>query len=172
MAKQRNLEQIKEHITNNVEIDIINGCFIWKLNLDITGYGRVRWGKNKNGKYHNWKVHRLIWTFIHGEIPDKLIIRHKCDIWACCNPSHLEEGTPKQHTDDMIERGRQIVCVGEDVGTSKLEWYEVLEIRRRYALGGWTHQTLADHFGLLNAWSIGMIINGMNWAWLHPDYYL
>lgn len=29
-----------------------------------------------NGKQHNWKLHRLIWTVVNGEIPKDLTVNH------------------------------------------------------------------------------------------------
>lgn len=41
-----------------------------------------------------------------GEIPDGLVLRHKCDNRPCVNPDHLTPGTKKQNLQDCIDRGR------------------------------------------------------------------
>lgn len=51
-------------------------------------------------------VHRVAWVATYGFIPDGKILRHKCDNPRCINPAHLEPGTHKQNTNDMMERGR------------------------------------------------------------------
>lgn len=63
-------------------------------------------------------AHRLVYTEHHGEIPEGLIVRHKCDNRACINPEHLEVGTHHDNLMDKIERGRQLR--GADIGNSKL----------------------------------------------------
>lgn len=49
---------------------------------------------------------RLVWTFVHGEIPEKLHVLHKCDNPPCCNPQHLFLGTLSDNTQDMLRKGR------------------------------------------------------------------
>lgn len=158
-------DNIKEHITNSCKISN-TGCMEWIHNLDITGYGRVRC----EGKM--WKVHRLMWTLVNGDIPKGMYICHYCDNWACFNPAHLWLGTSKQNHQDMIQKQRTNPAIEERHSSVKLKWFEVLEIRRRYSTGEWTHQQLMEEFNLNHTESIGCIIRGKNWGWLHPDYYL
>ena len=52
-------------------------------------------------------VTHIIWKLVHGDdVPAGMMIRHKCDNSLCCNPTHLEIGTHRQNTDDMVERDR------------------------------------------------------------------
>ena len=51
-------------------------------------------------------VHRLAYAATYGGIPAGLIIRHRCDNPRCINPVHLEPGTHRDNTQDMIKRGR------------------------------------------------------------------
>lgn len=41
------------------------------------------------------------------DLPSNIHIRHKCDNPKCINIEHLEPGTPKDNTQDCIERGRR-----------------------------------------------------------------
>lgn len=53
-----------------------------------------------------WLAYRLVWTVVHGDIPDKHVVRHKCDYPLCCNPSHLELGTQSDNEQDKYRRDR------------------------------------------------------------------
>ncbi|GGF73087.1 hypothetical protein GCM10010912_17860 [Paenibacillus albidus] len=77
------------------------GCFIvtsHRLNKD--GYGHFR----HQGIEH--RAHRFVYQECFGEIPDGLVVRHKCDNPSCINPEHLELGTPKENMHDAIQRKR------------------------------------------------------------------
>ena len=78
-----------------------NGCHeCYSHRKDRDGYPRIdRLGKE-------WIMSRYIWTLMHGDILDKLVVRHKCDSPSCINIDHLELGTQKQNLVEMWARGR------------------------------------------------------------------
>lgn len=47
------------------------------------------------------------------------VVRHKCDNPRCINPEHLELGTHKDNTHDMLKRGRHTnsIPLGESKGS-------------------------------------------------------
>jgi hypothetical protein len=69
----------------------------------------------------------------------------------------------------MIAKGRHVVkgpyrpARGERHGRRKLSAAEVLEIRRRYALGGVTQVSLGHEYGVSGAHICG-IVNGRFWT--------
>lgn len=76
------------------------GCWLWKGHVGDDGYGKItRKGRTK-------RAHRLAYEVWVGPIPEDMLLRHSCDTPLCINPEHLEPGTPKQNTQDMIQRGR------------------------------------------------------------------
>ncbi len=78
-----------------------DACWLWQGPVDGFGYGQVMLD------YVLWKTHRLSYTLHHGEIGEGLVVRHKCDTPACCNPLHLVEGTQADNMADRNSRGRQ-----------------------------------------------------------------
>lgn len=75
-------------------------CLEWTGGKAGPGYGYIHIG-NGIQRY----VHRISYQLAYGDIPDGLVIRHKCDNPLCVNPEHLETGTHKENMRDSVERG-------------------------------------------------------------------
>ena len=96
------------------------------------------------------RSHRLIYEQCFGEIPKGAVIRHKCDEPSCINPEHLEIGTPKDNTQDMIDRGRYIVPpikVGENNGNAVISM-DIARTIRRHKEEGMTYREMQREFGV------------------------
>lgn len=105
-----------------------SGCFLWTGKKSASGYGRI----HRRPKW--FFAHRLIYTKSFGEIPEGLVVRHRCDQRLCVNPDHLLIGTPADNIADMISRGRMFMKTGGSRRGSKntrakLTEEMVLEIR-------------------------------------------
>lgn len=76
-------------------------CWPW-----LAGTG----GKDGRGYFSakgvKWLSYRLVYTLIHGVIPDGQMVRHKCDNKLCCNPYHLELGSQSDNENDKYDRDR------------------------------------------------------------------
>ena len=75
-------------------------CWEWTGSRFTDGYGQVGY------QHKHWRAHRLIYTFVYGDIPEGLFVCHTCDHPLCCNPSHLWLGTPLDNHNDMKAKGR------------------------------------------------------------------
>jgi hypothetical protein len=79
----------------------------------------------RNGK--TIKAHRYSYKLFKGDIPEGMVILHKCDNRRCINPDHLDYGTIADNTYDMVSKKRH--GYGETAGMSILTEKEVYEIR-------------------------------------------
>lgn len=80
-----------------------SGCWLWiacRNNNPKEDYGVIRF----NGK--NRKAHRVSWILAYGEIPDGMLVLHKCDTPCCVNPNHLRLGNDQENMKDRDSKGR------------------------------------------------------------------
>lgn len=140
-----------------------NGCWHWTGHIEITGYGRFR----HDGK--NYLAHRASWIAHNGNIPNGLLVLHKCDVPRCINPSHMFLGT---HLDNMIDmrmkgrdrrgpRGSTCASKGESHHRSKLTNDQVIEIRKSCL----SQKQMSNYYGVTVA-SICKILHRKTWKHL------
>jgi hypothetical protein len=106
-----------------------NGCHICTSHAKNKGGYAVF--KNPRKPQSKLLIHRFVYSenYLNGnDIPDKLLVRHKCDTPACINPEHLELGTHLDNSNDKIQRGRLGERSGEKNGRAKLNEGLVKEI--------------------------------------------
>lgn len=106
-------------------------------------------------------VHRFSFFLAYGRWPQPMCL-HKCDVPACVNPAHLEEGTNAKNMADMVARGRHVVAArGSDHHKAKLTEADVRIIRNLLA-NNVPQRTIADRFGVSDV-AISHIKNGKSW---------
>lgn len=155
------LNSLKESDINNLKskIKVLDdySCWLWTASVDEWGYGRFAFGPKNNRK--KIQAHRISYI-IHNnvDIPDGKIVRHTCDIPACCNPNHLILGTHQDNMNDMKERGRSAICFG----AAKLTWEIVDEIRN----SSLSRKELITKYGIAKS-TLSMILNNKIWLEEH-----
>lgn len=77
-------------------------CWKWKGHHFQSGYGHYSFHQKA------YRSHRVSFFICNGEIPEGMIVCHKCDNPGCVNPQHLFLGTPKDNTHDMMKKGRLV----------------------------------------------------------------
>lgn len=134
-----------------------DACHPYRGHRDEKGYGSMSIHGERDS------VHRWAWREAHGcDVPDGMVVRHKCDNPPCGNPRHLELGTDTDNMRDMYERGRAPDRRGEKHGGAILTWPEVREIRRQRAAHRISYQTLANRFGVKPT-TIRSIVVNLSW---------
>ena len=79
-----------------------SGCWLWLGAVDGHGYGQLAMpgGKKRLATHAALELHG------RPRRADAPCALHKCDNPNCVNPDHLEWGTMKQNTHQMMARGR------------------------------------------------------------------
>jgi hypothetical protein len=117
---KRNLSAIERFNLSYVE-EVNTGCWNWIANYRRYGHLKV------DGK--NTAAHRFSYSHFNGEIPEGLLVCHKCDNSLCVNPNHLFLGTYKDNHNDMVAKNRRASFAGEKNGRSKLNAIQAQEIK-------------------------------------------
>lgn len=97
MTAKNTIDVVRQKLKNGV---MENDCIVWPYGKDEHGYGTIQY----NGR--GWKVHRLQYYLMVGDIPNGMVIMHMCDNPPCYNINHLKLGTVKDNVRDMARKDR------------------------------------------------------------------
>jgi hypothetical protein len=135
-------------------VDAISGCWLWERNKQSRGYGSVM----VNGK--RTQAHRVMWARVHGEIPEGMVVCHRCDVLACVNPAHLFLGTQADNMADMVRKGRS--ARGERHSQARLTTDDIHRIRD-LSQHGYSSNEIGRVIGAAGA-HVRQILRGNLWS--------
>lgn len=94
-------EHMRKVFWEHVTIDP-GGCWEWKNKYvdRPDSYGSIYIGNHKN-----IVAHRFSYILHHGEVPEGLVVCHRCMNKRCVNPSHLYVGTDYENRQDEKRAG-------------------------------------------------------------------
>jgi HNH endonuclease len=129
------------------------GHLIWTGSFLKNGYGVLGLGRRGSGQAY---AHRISYVLTHGEIPEGMLVLHKCDIAQCVKPEHLFLGTAKDNSEDMTRKGRHACHQG--TRAQKLTATDVERIKDLRA-AGCTQREIGDWLGITDS-MVCMILSG------------
>lgn len=159
------IERFWEKVNSSEGVD---RCWNWTGGCNTPGYGQIRMGDGIKSK--RMLSHRVAYELAYGEIPDGLLVCHRCDNPLCCNPTHLFLGTNADNAKDKVSKGRQarggnISRPGEKHPNHKLNNEKVAYIRSEYATKKKNKAELAREMGV-HFGTITFIVNRVTWRHL------
>lgn len=140
---QSQAEQMRRFILR-LPANRTGGCWEWQGNIGAYGYGLF--SAYKDGRHYTARAHRFSYEAFVGVIPDNMVVMHTCDNPACVRPDHLQVGTNRENSEDMVQKGRQ--ARGERNAVTRLTAVDVLNIRAKFGTPGVTYRTLATEYSM------------------------
>ncbi len=139
-------QQVEEKILARVASD--GDCEIFTGGTMGRGYGTAAiCGKSA-------RVHRAVYEYRNGEIPEGMMVCHSCDNRKCVKIDHLFLGTAKDNSRDMTEKRRQFSILKES---------DVPEIRVMLSSGNYTQAEIGEIYGVGRA-AIAHLKSGRTWS--------
>lgn len=140
-----------------IRVDKSKECWEWTGAVFKNGYGCYDAAKGRTRK-----AHRLVWEETYGQIPEGKYVCHRCDNRRCVNPAHLFLGTASDNSADMVAKGRARAGVGESKPNAKLTASDIVDIRRAYATGKETYDSIAKRYGTTKQ-NVRAVVKRQSW---------
>lgn len=133
-----------------------DGCWEWRNSKLRSGYGSISIGRHKF-----LSAHRVSWIIHYGEIPEGLLVCHRCDNKECTNPEHLFLGTYKDNSIDCVNKNRKNMNFGVNHYSAKLNDEKVRSIKKLLIENN-TWRSIAEMYNVSIS-TIQNIVKGKTW---------
>jgi hypothetical protein len=132
-------------------------CWYWQASFR-KGYGAIKHQK------HVLSAHRLSYVIHNGHPASNLVVAHKCDNPACCNPNHLEAVPVGTNNRDARGRVRFHCNKGNDVWNAQMDDDLVRRILDTRKATGFGSVRLIQHLGLsLSRSTVEKMLQNKTW---------
>ena len=124
---------------------------------------------NGFSKHVNVLVHRIIYLYIVGDIPEHMQINHKNGVKTDNRIDNLEIVTPSEnmrHARDVLGKKfgfDNFPARGENNGRALLTWSDVREIRHLHSTGKYTQRELCKRFAVKKS-QMSNIVRNLEWT--------
>jgi hypothetical protein len=149
-------QRARAYIEERVQMVPWSGCWLWERALR-SGYGQFTIARG--GSQASCTAHVAAYEAFVGPVPGGLLVRHKCDVPACCNPDHLEPGTYVDNMRDCVERERS--PRGERNAMSVMTDDLALDIVR-LSKAGMKNEAIAARIGVTHQ-TVSRVLRGNIW---------
>ena len=114
--------------------------FTTDIVLDKDGYPRVKHNRRL------WRLNRLMYTWVHGEIPEGKIIGHSCNNPSCINPNHLYLTTPAENSSHASRDGLYFTGHhNENIAKAEDDWERLHFL---YNVQGLSQESIGTIYGI------------------------
>ena len=137
-------------------------CKLRLIKAKVNGYMHIEF--NYNRKLIYILIHRAIWLYFNGEIPESLELNHKNLIKNDNRLSNLELMTSIENVQHAFKAGFVKSAKGENHGSHKLTEKKVLRIRKLLKQG-MLQEKIAKIFNVHYS-AISLINTKRTWSWL------
>lgn len=141
-----------------------SGCWLWLGASTSAGYGLFPFGGGRRSQRVG--AHRASYTLHCGDIPDGMLVCHRCDNPSCVNPAHLFLGS---HGDNAADRNKKGRSKGQAKGAShsraKITERQAQEVIALAASGLITHAEIAQRLNVSTS-IVALIATGASWKHL------
>lgn len=161
MTRPKTRRPIADRLWSKVRKEDV-GCWEYQGKRSSNGYGRIALGGRADGE---GPAHRVAWELTNGEVPEGLIVCHRCDNPPCVNPEHLFLGTHADNAADRNAKGRHAHGTRHPQAILNPD---LVRLVRRWAAEGVSRAESARRLGVSRG-GVSAVVNGRLWTHVTDD---